>query len=329
MPEIIRKFKVVGQCIYADSYDKVASDIRNYLKAEFEFTGWDDIANKTAVFTGPDGTAHHMLIEDNRCVIPHEVIKAPQFTVSVFGGDLMTANMAAVYVEQSGYKDGITPPVPTPDVYDQLVQLVQTERTGAEAARDESEINANQTGADREVVEELAGQVHEDAGQVAADKLIVISERQLAEIAAIAAQAARDQAQQALFDLLAMLGTDIATLTNGKLTPSQIPAIAVTDTFVVASEAAMLALNAQTGDVCIRSDEAKTYILQGTNPAALTDWQRLQSPTNYADEAGHAATADNAANADRINNKRMVGMTQAQYEAAVKDADTFYLTTAG
>mgnify|MGYP000874256320 FL=1 len=257
-------------------------------------------------------------------MVPHEVIKYPGFTVSVYGGDLMTANKASVDAIESGYIEGQAPPKPTPDVYDQLVQLVKSERAAAEAARDESEENADQTEADRAVVTTLAGQVQADAEQVASDKLIVISERQLAEIAAAAAQAARDQSQQAFADLLAMLGTDIATLTNGKLTPSQIPAIAVTDTFVVDSEAAMLALDAQPGDVCIRTDEAKTYILQGADPATLTDWAHVISPTNYADEAGHAATADNAANADRINNKRVVGMTQSQYDTAVKDPDTYY-----
>lgn len=130
---------------------------------------------------------------------------------------------------------------------------------------------------------------------------------------------------QALSDILAMMGTDIATLTGGKLTPSQIPAIAITDTFVAADEAAMLALSAQTGDVCIRTDENKTYILQGTDPTRLSDWQQLKSPTNYADTAGHALTADEAENAAKINNHRIVYMTQSQYDSAVKDPDTIYL----
>ena len=123
-----------------------------------------------------------------------------------------------------------------------------------------------------------------------------------------------------LSDLLAMLGSDIATLTGGKLTPSQIPAIAITNTYPVASEAEMLALDCQTGDVCIRLDESKSYILQGTNPALLTDWQHLKTPTNYADTAGHALTAANAENADKINGHRVVAMSQAQYDLQSKEA---------
>ena len=138
---------------------------------------------------------------------------------------------------------------------------------------------------------------------------------------------AMQTAVQAMTDLLNMLGTDIATLTGGKLTPSQIPAIAITDTFVVATEEEMLALDCETGDICIRTDENKTYILQGTDPSKLSDWQQLKTPTNYADEAGHAVTADNAENANKINNKRLVAMTESQYDVAAKDPETFYAVT--
>lgn len=49
-------------------------------------------------------------------------------------------------------------------------------------------------------------------------------------------------------------------------------ALAITDTFVVASQAAMLALTAQKGDIAIRTDSAVTYILQGTDPTVLGNW---------------------------------------------------------
>ena len=69
--------------------------------------------------------------------------------------------------------------------------------------------------------------------------------------------------------------------TGGKLPSSVFPALAITDTFVVASEAAMLALSAaETGDVAVRSDLNKSFILRGTNPAVLADWQELLTPTD-------------------------------------------------
>lgn len=74
----------------------------------------------------------------------------------------------------------------------------------------------------------------------------------------------------------------VATLNaSGKLTSSQIPAIAITDTFVVASQVAMLALStAETGDVAVRSDLNKSFILAGTDPSVLADWQELLTPTD-------------------------------------------------
>lgn len=66
---------------------------------------------------------------------------------------------------------------------------------------------------------------------------------------------------------------------DGKINASQLPAIAISETFVVNSEAAMLALAAQTGDVCIRTDQIKTYILKDSNPALLASWAAILSPT--------------------------------------------------
>lgn len=68
--------------------------------------------------------------------------------------------------------------------------------------------------------------------------------------------------------------------TNGKLDVSVLPAIAVKETFVVSSQAAMLALTAQEGDMCIRTDLSKTYILQGDDPSVLSNWIALAAPTD-------------------------------------------------
>jgi hypothetical protein len=67
---------------------------------------------------------------------------------------------------------------------------------------------------------------------------------------------------------------------GGKLASSVLPAIAITDTFVIASQAAMLALTAETGDVAVRTDLNKSFILAGSNPATLAHWQELLTPTD-------------------------------------------------
>jgi hypothetical protein len=95
--------------------------------------------------------------------------------------------------------------------------------------------------------------------------------------------------QNAVFDALALkLNTSLKGAVNGlaelgsdgKIPSSQIPAIAITDTFVVASQAAMLALVAEKGDVAVRTDLNKSFILSGTNPAILANWQELLTPTD-------------------------------------------------
>lgn len=65
---------------------------------------------------------------------------------------------------------------------------------------------------------------------------------------------------------------------NGKLEASIVPAIAITDTFVENTEAAMLSLDAQVGDVCVRTDLEKSFILKATPASTLANWQELLNP---------------------------------------------------
>lgn len=71
----------------------------------------------------------------------------------------------------------------------------------------------------------------------------------------------------------------VATLDNAAKVPAaQLPEISLIDTHVVADQAAMLALTAQRGDLAVRTDVARTFILRGNNPAVLGDWQELPIP---------------------------------------------------
>lgn len=68
---------------------------------------------------------------------------------------------------------------------------------------------------------------------------------------------------------------------NGKLVDGIIPKIAITNTFVVATQAAMLALStAQEGDIAVRTDLNKSFILKTTGYATLANWQELLTPTD-------------------------------------------------
>ncbi len=71
---------------------------------------------------------------------------------------------------------------------------------------------------------------------------------------------------------IAPLGSD------SKIPSAYLPSIAITDTFVVSSEAAMLALTAERGDIVVRTDISKTFILQSDSPTTLVDWVWMMTP---------------------------------------------------
>ena len=65
---------------------------------------------------------------------------------------------------------------------------------------------------------------------------------------------------------------------SGKLDDSVLPALAIVNTYVVADEAAQLALTVQVGDVAIRSDSSKTYINATGSNTEMADWQEILAP---------------------------------------------------
>jgi len=62
---------------------------------------------------------------------------------------------------------------------------------------------------------------------------------------------------------------------TGTLPTSVLPPLAVNETFVVADQAAMLALTAERGDMAIRTDTGKTYVLSTDSPGTLADWKEV------------------------------------------------------
>ena len=63
---------------------------------------------------------------------------------------------------------------------------------------------------------------------------------------------------------------------DGKINETLLPKIAITDTHVVADEAEMLALTAEKGDVAIRTDKNRSFILKQADN--LANWLELKSP---------------------------------------------------
>lgn len=117
---------------------------------------------------------------------------------------------------------------------------------------------------------------------IAVDALSVSYDNTISGISAINVKDAIDEVESIKIDNtekgsangIAVLGAD------SKIISSQIPAIAIVDTFVVANQTEQLALSAQQGDIAIRSDEAKTYVHNGGTAGDMTDWDWMQTPAS-------------------------------------------------
>lgn len=66
--------------------------------------------------------------------------------------------------------------------------------------------------------------------------------------------------------------------TGGKLDTAVLPPLAITEPFVVNTESAMLALDVQTGDLAIRTDINKTFILAEEPASKLSNWIEILTP---------------------------------------------------
>ena len=134
------------------TYGTAVADSVLFEKIHFNFPAeWDGFA-KTAVFTNGETKISVVLNENGKlctgedeCCIPHEVIKAPAFTVSVFGvsGDKRaTTQIAQVSVKPSGYGEGATPAEPTPTEYEQLVAIANSAEQLAQSVRSDADSGA-------------------------------------------------------------------------------------------------------------------------------------------------------------------------------------------
>lgn len=83
---------------------------------------------------------------------------------------------------------------------------------------------------------------------------------------------ARINLQKGQSNGLTPLGSD------SKIPSQYLPALAITSTFVVGSQAAQLALDAQEGDVAVRTDLSKNFIKNASTTGTMADWTELLTP---------------------------------------------------
>lgn len=134
-------FEVTGQQIKRiDDLEPVAM-CRNLYTAHFDFKTDEWVGIKTAVFVQGRFRKNVILDENNECNVPWEFFYSNEKTygyVSVFCGDLVTARQAIVIIKKSGYYYDDAYTEPTPDIYQQLITILQNK--GDKLKIDESDL---------------------------------------------------------------------------------------------------------------------------------------------------------------------------------------------
>ena len=165
---------------------------------------------------------------------------------------------------------------------------------------------------------------------------LIINVQAINEVATAAAEEAKTSetnaknsetvVTQTMSDMLAMMGTDIATLdSSGKIPVGQIPPIALTHTYTVGSVEEMQALTAEDGDFCRIVvdgvvDSTYAYVVSDNTG----EW--IPCNQNKCAEADHALAADTATDATKINGHRIVVFdNMTDFNNAVKADGVLYL----
>lgn len=112
---------------------------------------------------------------------------------------------------------------------------------------------------------------------------------------------------------------------DGKLSDSVIPAIAISESHTVASEKEMLALAAQVGDIAIRTDGAGTWILKQTPASTLANWVQLKSPTDAATSVNGKTGNVILTTSDIAEGGTNLYYTQARFVAAFRSSKSIDL----
>ena len=129
------EFAVKGQTLTRLDDFEPATETKDYLTASFTFEGddWAELT-KAAIFK-LGKAAYTVLIEEGKCKVPYEVLKAQtcicnKVGVTVFGvkGSVRaTTNEVGVYIKPSGYVEGETPAELTPDLFAQYIDYIQAD----------------------------------------------------------------------------------------------------------------------------------------------------------------------------------------------------------
>lgn len=110
---------------------------------EFAFDNLWDGFNLAAVFYCSEKQVYHVGIVDNRCIVPREVLANPgYFYLGVMGvkdSVTRTTNVLSYRVEAGAITEGVKPPEPTPQIYEQILASVKYAEQIAQSVRDDAD----------------------------------------------------------------------------------------------------------------------------------------------------------------------------------------------
>ncbi len=169
----------------------------------------------------------------------------------------------------------------------------------------QTQADAQQTNADKAAAEAAAKRAEDaaDSAETVNERNIRVPQNETINALPSASQRAGtfpvfdDQGQSSVKPLSSIASLDA----NGKVPLANIPAAAITEVFPVSSQSEMLALTADPGDVAIRSDNSKSYILMSSPAGTLANWKELTNDTlvqlamgSGSSKVGHLAPFTNA-----------------------------------
>lgn len=126
-------FNVNKQIITRTDNNVAIADSVDYLTATFSFSEEWENCSKTVIFRFCH-TVKSLVLENDSCIVPWEVIKSGGFEVSVigvYGSVLITTNMVNVPCGVSGYAEGEAPEPPTPNQWAQIMSILAHLQGGA------------------------------------------------------------------------------------------------------------------------------------------------------------------------------------------------------
>ena len=137
------QFDVDGQFVKRTDNNLPVSKCKNLFKAKFNFIGDEWTGTKTALFAQGEYSKSVVLDDNDECVIPWEFFDTDENMtigkVSVSCGDLVTTNCATVKITKSGYQESDASVPPSPDVYQQLIELAEDTKKIAQSVREDAD----------------------------------------------------------------------------------------------------------------------------------------------------------------------------------------------